>query len=184
MASDPGSSGTSMERRNVAVRDAQNRMVIQVLINLLITIAGPLFFQISGNPWDYGISFALGLIIITIFDRSYIWHVFWSVIFIAYLLWEIILSNLSLAWLVIQPRLKLDPGIIAIPLTVSTGLEITVLASAITLTPGTISVDLGWDSQGRRVLYVHNLTVGDPVAFQNSVKQGFERLILRISRGL
>ncbi len=108
---------------------------------------------------------------------------FWGSIFLLYLLWEIMLSNISLAWLVIQPKPKLDPGIIGVPLRLSSGLEITMLASAITLTPGTISVDLGTDDEGNNILFVHNLTVEDPEAYRQSVHQGFERMILRITRG-
>ena len=57
------------------------------------------------------------------------------------------------------------------------------LASAITLTPGTISVDLGEDEEGANILFVHNLTVNDPVAYRESVRAGFESMILRITRG-
>ena len=58
---------------------------------------------------------------------------FWGSSSCFYLLWEILLSNISLAWLVIQPKPKLDPGIIGVPLRLNSGLEITMLASAITL---------------------------------------------------
>jgi multicomponent Na+:H+ antiporter subunit E len=116
-------------------------------------------------------------------DRSYLRAVFWGVVFILYLLWEIVLSNINIAWLVIQPRPKLDPGIIGVPLRLTSGLEITMLASAITLTPGTISVDLASDETGNRILFVHNLQVGDPEAYRESVHSGFERMILRVTRG-
>ena len=56
------------------------------------------------------------------------------------------------------------------------------LASAITLTPGTLSVDLGKDDEGNNILFVHNLKVGDPEAYRSSVHHGFERMILRITR--
>ena len=103
--------------------------------------------------------------------------------FIGYVLWSIVLSNVSLAKVVLQPRPHLNPGIIAVPLSVATNLEIMILASVITLTPGTISVDLGQTAQRERVLYVHNLTVGDPEAFRQSVKNTFERRLLRVTRG-
>ena len=129
------------------------------------------------------IGFAAGIVIISLFDHRYLRQMLWSAIFLVYLTWQIILSNLSLAWLIIQPNPKLDPGIVGIPLTITGGLEITLLASAITLTPGTLSVDLGTDADGRTVLYVHNLRVGDPEQFRASVKDGFERMILQVSRG-
>ena len=165
------------------VRTDRSRFALQLLVNLLIAAIGPQLVQVFASYWDYAISFVVGVVIISLFDRRYPRYLFWSAVFLAYLTWEIILSNLSLAWLIIQPNPKLDPGIVAIPLTVTGGLEITVLASSITLTPGTLTVDLGTDAKGRTVLYVHNLRVGDPEQFRRSVKDGFERMILRISQG-
>jgi multicomponent Na+:H+ antiporter subunit E len=165
------------------VRTDPSRFAILFLINLLIAAIGPHLIQVFANLWDYVIAFVVGIVLITLFDRRYLWQMLWSIVFLAYLTWQIILSNLSLAWLIVQPNPKLDPGIVAIPLTITSGLEITLLASAITLTPGTLSVDLGTDANGHTVLYVHNLRVGDPEQFRTSVKNGFERMILRVSRG-
>ena len=153
------------------------------LINLLAAVVLPWFFTLFGGLWDHSIAFVAAYIVLGLVDRSYLRAVFWGVVFILYLLWEIVLSNINIAWLVIQPRPKLDPGIIGVPLRLTSGLEITMLASAITLTPGTISVDLGSDETGRKILFVHNLQVGDPEAYRESVHSGFERMILRVTRG-
>ena len=114
-------------------------------------------------------------------------RIFSLITFTLYVLWEILVSNIRMAWMMIQPpgRLKamLDPGIIAIPLSVTTDLEIITLATVITLTPGTLSVDLGQNEKGQQVLYVHNLQVIDPEQFRASLKDGFERRILQISQG-
>ena len=159
------------------------RLQTLFLINVLAMVAVPWFFEAFGGPWDHLIAFMAAYLILGLFDRRYLRAVFWGVVFLLYLLWEILLSNVSLAWLVIQPKPRLDPGIVAVPLTITTGLEITMLASAITLTPGTLSVDLGKDDEGRNVLFVHNLKVGDPEAYRASVHNGFERMILRITGG-
>lgn len=159
------------------------RLQTLFLVNVLAAVAVPWLFRGLGGPWDHVIAFSVAYLILGLIDRSYLRAVFWGVVFLLYLLWEILLSNISLAWLVIQPKPDLDPGIVAVPLTIDTGLEITMLASAITLTPGTLSVDLGKDSEGRSVLFVHNLKVRDPEAYRASVHNGFERLILRISGG-
>ncbi|MDI9548708.1 MAG: Na+/H+ antiporter subunit E [Chloroflexota bacterium] len=160
-----------------------NQAIRFLLINLLIAASGPWFIRIFGNFWDHAVFYVLGALVLALFDRSYGRVHLWGAYFIAFLVFQIILSSINIAWLVIQPRLKLDPGIVAVPLTVSTGLEITMLASAITLTPGTLSVDLGYNDKGQQVLFVHNLTVGDPDEFRNSIHEGFERLILRTTRG-
>ena len=72
----------------------------------------------------------------------------------ALFLYELSLSALRVAVLVIRPDMKrhLKPAIIAFPLRVKSDPEITLLANLITLTPGTLSVDV---SNDRKVLYVH-----------------------------
>jgi multicomponent Na+:H+ antiporter subunit E len=73
------------------------------------------------------------------------------------------------------------PGIIAIPLDARTDLEITLLANLITLTPGTLSLDVSAD---RRVLYVHVMYIDndDIEAVRRSIKDGFERRVLEVLR--
>lgn len=160
----------------------QNLYMLLFLVNLVVAFIWQQIFPIFGVA-DYLIGFGLGFLVIWLTNRAYGRRAYDLIYFIGYVLWAIVLSNLSLAKLVLQPRLQLDPGIIAVPLTVSTNLEIMILASVITLTPGTISVDLGQNAQRERVLYVHNLTVGDAEAFRQSVKETFERLLLRVTRG-
>jgi multicomponent Na+:H+ antiporter subunit E len=166
-----------------ARRAFQARMANLLLTNLLIAVVAPIFLSLTGGFPDYAIAFGVGLVILALVDRRYAPFLFWSLVFVAYLVYEIILSNLAIAWLVLQPKPQLDPGIIAIPLRVNTALEITLLASAITLTPGTLSLDLGRGQDGQLTLYVHSLQVGDPAQFRSTIQNGFERMILRISRG-
>lgn len=67
-------------------------------------------------------------------------------------LWELALSALNVASIVLQPTLDVHPGILAYPLDVRTDREIAVLANLITLTPGTLSLDV---SEDESTLYVH-----------------------------
>ncbi len=159
-----------------------NLHLVLFLVNVIVAFAWQLIVPLFGFL-DYLIGFVIGFVTITLFHRPYMWRAYRFLYFIGYVLWAIVLSNLSIAKLVLQPKPKLDPGIIAVPLTVSTGLEIMILASVITLTPGTISVDLGKNEAGQQVLYVHNLRVGDPDTFRRSVHDGFERLLLQVTRG-
>jgi multicomponent Na+:H+ antiporter subunit E len=73
------------------------------------------------------------------------------------------------------------PGVVAIPLDARTDFEITLLANLITLTPGSVSLDL---SEDRRVLYVHAMYIdgGDVEAYRRSVKEGLERRVLELLR--
>jgi multicomponent Na+:H+ antiporter subunit E len=69
-----------------------------------------------------------------------------------------------------------------VPVDACTDFEMAILASSITLTPGTLSIDVGQDAAGKRVLYVHNLVVGDPEDMRRQIKQDFERRIMRFTR--
>lgn len=93
--------------------------------------------------------------------------------------YELILSAVRVAWLVITPNMKsqLKPGIIAFPLTAKSDAEITLLANLITLTPGTLSLDV---SEDRRFLYVHALSVSDKSELIKGIAEGFETKIIEV----
>lgn len=88
--------------------------------------------------------------------------------------YELVISTLRVAWLVVQPRIDMRPGIVAYPLTVERDFEITLLAQLITLTPGTLSVDVSPD---RRLLFIHAIDVPDAEALKQDIANGFERRI-------
>lgn len=89
--------------------------------------------------------------------------------------YELILSAWRVAVLVMSPKMDLQPGILAYPLQVKRDFEITLLANLITLTPGTLSVDV---SEDRSTLYVHCIDCSDPDATIRDIAEGFERKIL------
>lgn len=92
---------------------------------------------------------------------------------------ELSLSAWKVTLTVLSPEMKLKPGIFAFPLTVTSDFEITLLANLITLTPGTLSVDVSSD---RRTLYVHALDCSDPEATTRHIANGFERKIMEAFR--
>lgn len=90
---------------------------------------------------------------------------------------ELLIANLRVAWLVLRPHGQLRPAIVAVPLDVRSDLAIQLLAATITLTPGTLSLDVASD---RATLYVHVIDVGvdgDVDAFVRDLKATFERRI-------
>ncbi|MDO1581493.1 Na+/H+ antiporter subunit E [Rhizobium oryzicola] len=92
---------------------------------------------------------------------------------------ELSLSAWRVAVLVTRPNMQLKPGIFAFPLTVDRDFEITLLANLITLTPGTLSVDV---SKDRKRLFVHALDCSDVEAAKRDIAEGFERKILEAFR--
>ncbi|HMP75163.1 MAG TPA: Na+/H+ antiporter subunit E [Kiritimatiellia bacterium] len=99
--------------------------------------------------------------------------------FIVYFLKEMIVSSARVAWDVITPTHYNRPGILAIPLSAKTDLEITLVANLITLTPGTLSLDVSPD---RSTLYIHAMFAEDPEAIRRDIKDGLERRLLELIR--
>lgn len=98
---------------------------------------------------------------------------------IALFIKELVLSAFKVAKLVLSPRMDIKPGIFAYPLKVDRDFEITLLANLITLTPGTLSVDV---SDDRRTLFVHGMDCSDPDQARRDISQGFESRILEAFR--
>lgn len=98
---------------------------------------------------------------------------------VAFLFWELILSTLRVVVDVVSPHPRRRPGVVAIPLDAETDIEITLLANLVTLTPGTLSLDV---SDDRRTLYVHAMFVDDPDELRRDIKDGFERRLLELTR--
>ena len=92
---------------------------------------------------------------------------------------ELLISNLKVLWDVITPRHISRPGIIALPLDARTDAEIMLVANLISLTPGTLSLDL---SEDRRLLYIHVMFLDDIDQTRRQIKQGLEKRVLEVMR--
>ena len=99
--------------------------------------------------------------------------------FAVFYVWELILANLRVAYDVMTPRHRIRPGVVAIPLDARTDAEITLLANLITLTPGSVSLDVSSD---RRFLYLHAMYIDDVEEFRQSIKDTLERRVLEVLR--
>lgn len=99
--------------------------------------------------------------------------------FIFFFVVELIKANIQVAFDVLTRKDHMKPGIVGIPLDAETDLEITLLANFISLTPGTLSLDISTD---RKTLYVHGMYIEDVESFIINVKMGFERRLLNILR--
>lgn len=92
---------------------------------------------------------------------------------------ELALSAWKVAILVTRRKIDIQPGIFAYPLRVTSDFEITLLANLITLTPGTLSVDV---SEDRKFLYVHGIDCADVEAAKRDIADGFEQKIMEAFR--
>lgn len=94
---------------------------------------------------------------------------------VALFTYELVLSTWKVAVISISPRMDIQPGLFAYPLKLDRDAEITLLANLITLTPGTLSVDV---SEDRRYLYIHALDCSDADELRQGIAEGFERRIM------
>jgi multicomponent K+:H+ antiporter subunit E len=97
----------------------------------------------------------------------------------AVVLYDIVVANLEVAVLILGPRSRLAPAFVRVPLDLRSDFAATVLASTVTLTPGTVSVEIEDGPQGR-VLVVHALRCLDAAALVRTVKDRYERRLQEI----
>lgn len=154
-----------------------------LLINVLLAIA---WAALTGRFGVVDLLFGFALGVLALFaarnqfagGTAYFRRMFVTVRFVAFVVWELVLANVKVARTVLfTPASRLRPGIVAVPLDPKSDAEITTLANLITLTPGTLSLDV---SDDRTTLYVHALEVDDPERFCEETKAGFERAVREV----
>lgn len=153
------------------------------LLNVLLAIAwGALTSQFY--PVNLLFGYLLGFLMLWIIFRNqkgqkYFERVPKVIDFGLFFLVELIRANLRVAKTVLSPKLNVHPGVIAVPLDLETDVEIAMLTNLLTLTPGTLSLDVSTD---HRVLYVHTLDYTNVDEFRSGIKNGFERRVMEIMR--
>lgn len=95
----------------------------------------------------------------------------------AFFLYELIVSSVRVAWDVLTPTDLSNPRILEMPLDVESDIEILLVTNLISLTPGTLSLDVTPD---RRTLIVHAMFAEDPDALIASLKNGMERMVKEV----
>lgn len=153
------------------------------LLNILLAIAwGALTSEFY--PANLLFGYLLGFLLLWIFFRNqpgqkYFYRVPKLFEFLLFFFSELIKANLRVAKTVLTPKISIRPGVIAVPLDLETDVEITLLTNLLTLTPGTLSLDVSTD---HRVLFVHTIDYSDVDEFRLQIKNGFERRIMEILR--
>ncbi|MFO8067562.1 MAG: Na+/H+ antiporter subunit E [Bacteroidales bacterium] len=102
---------------------------------------------------------------------------FWFLIYLFIFIWEVIKANFDVAYRVLHPALPIKPGIVKVPLEVKSNIARTILANSITMTPGTITVDIIGDE-----IYVHWIYIKteDPEKYASLISGRFEKYIKKI----
>ncbi len=129
---------------------------------------------------------AAALLTTLIFGRSFVsgWkkfynplRYFWMLIYLIVFIWECIKANFDVAYRVLSPKMPIKPGIVKATTTLKSDIAKTFLANSITMTPGTITVDIIEDD-----FYIHWIYVSskDPKEYSNKLLGRFEKLLRKV----
>lgn len=158
-------------------------MVKNFLMNLLLSF---LWVALTGSLSYSGFlfGFILGFLVLWIMnrteaDRRYFYRLPKLFGFVFYFLYQVVKANLQVAYDVITPRYFFKPGIVRYPMNAQSDFEINVLSTLISLTPGTLIMDV---SEDKKAIYIHVMYLTDPEAFINELKNGLERRLLEVIR--
>lgn len=158
-------------------------MAFQILLNFFVALIW-MFLSSSMTVTSFVVGYLIGLILLLMMRRFFQGRLyierFWAAIKLTLLFFkELTMSNISVLLLVIRPQLNIQPMIFALPTELEHDWEITLLSSLITLTPGTIVVNV---SDDQKTLYIHAIDVDDVDDAIDSIKNTFEKAIKEVSR--
>ena len=158
-------------------------MIKNFLMNLLlagiwIALTGSLFYT------NFLFGFMLGFFVLWIMnrnetDRRYFYRVPKIIGFVFYFLYELLKANIQVAFDVITPKYFFKPGIVKYTMAAKTDYEIQLLSTMISLTPGTLIVDI---SDDKKTIYIHVMYLTDAETFVRQTQTGLERRLLTILR--
>ena len=149
--------------------------------NLLLALAWMILTGDFTGP-GFVVGFLFGYLCLALMQRhvpvleGYAQRVPGMVCFVFFFFWMVIKANAVVAFDVATPNLSIKPGVIAVPLQLESDVGITLFANFITLTPGTLSLDI---SDDRSVLFVHAMYLDDEDELMRELKD-IERRIIKL----
>ncbi|MCC1491839.1 Na+/H+ antiporter subunit E [Cognatishimia sp. F0-27] len=154
-------------------------------VNLLLALAWAALFGSFG--WlTLSSGFVLGYVILWLLgplmggSANYAGKVYYWIKLIILFHYELVVSSLEVLWDIITPQHRARPAIIDVPLDVKTDAGILLVTNLISLTPGTLSLDV---SEDRRTLKVHAMFADDPDAVRDALKNGMEKWVIDAVEG-
>ncbi|MBM7714010.1 Na+/H+ antiporter subunit E [Siminovitchia sp. FSL H7-0308] len=158
-------------------------MAFQIILNIFLAFLW-MFFEGSMNATTFIVGYLLGLLVVffmrRFFSTRFYIHRLYAILKLLLIFFkELMLSNLAVLKVIFQPKLNIQPGIFALETKLKEDWEITLLANLITLTPGTLVVDV---SEDNKTLYIHAMDIGDVDEAVESIRQSFEKAIMEVGR--
>ncbi len=133
-------------------------------------------FTLPSLLLGYGVGYLALWVARPLFGQSGYFERVWRLVRLAvFFVYELVASSLRVVWDVVTPSHLSRPGIVALPLDAEGDAEILLVANLISLTPGSLSLDLSPD---RKTLYVHAMFVDDPEELRQDLKSGIERRVV------
>ena len=150
------------------------------LLNLLLAVAWAALtgsFTLPGLAVGFLVGFVALSVVSPLFENrggGYFKRVWRWLKLLVLFHYELVVSSLSVAWDVLTPRHRARPGIVAVPLKAEGEAEVLLVTNLISLTPGTLSLDVTEDC---RTLFVHAMFADDPEAIRAEIENGMERWV-------
>ncbi|QUE85931.1 Na+/H+ antiporter subunit E [Exiguobacterium alkaliphilum] len=156
-------------------------MAYQILINFFLAF---IWMFLTGSFTTYGflIGYILGLLVIFMMRRFFretgtnFYFIRVIKLFKLLLIFsrELVMANFEVLRLVLSPKLEIQPGIFRYETSLKSGWKISLLSMLISLTPGTLVVQVSQDS---KILYIHALHMPDKEALKRDIYENFESSI-------
>ncbi|MNJ38908.1 Na+/H+ antiporter subunit E [Paenibacillus bouchesdurhonensis] len=158
-------------------------MAIQILLNFLIAVV----WMFLNNNWSASggiVGYVVGLALIGMFSRFWPQGIYmrkvWSILKLLVLfIKELFKSSFVVMGQVISPKLNIRPGIFSYTTELTSDWEVTILANLITLTPGTLTIDVSRDGS---TLYIHAMDIDDVDELCSQIRSTFEKAIMEVTR--
>ena len=158
-------------------------MLVKVLLYLVLALVWVgLTGEVTLPAFVTGI--IIGIIIMKLYGERSLRNLhlnirhFWPLIQLFFIFWwALLVANLTVWVKVFSPKLNIKPGIIKVPIDIEGPFWITTLANMVTLTPGTLTVEVSTDN---KFLYVHCLNIDNEANVIASIKDTFEKKILEV----
>jgi multicomponent Na+:H+ antiporter subunit E len=159
---------------------------MQRLALFIISFIFWLLLTWSAEPGSLLVGLAVGGLTTFFFGR-YFFHnagrliqphrYYWFTIYLFIFIWECLKANFDVAYRVLHPKMPIRPGIVKVPLGISSPFARAMLANSITMTPGTITVDIVDDN-----MYIHWIYIAseDPLEYTKKISGRFEHYIKKI----
>lgn len=153
------------------------------VINVMLALVWMIFIG-EASPMNFLIGFGIGYTALWFAwrlgaDRVYFLKSGQVINGLLYFIKELIVANVRVAIYTVSPLSTLKPGILAIKVSEMSDVELTILANVVTLTPGTLTIDL---SDDKSVLFVHFMSIDDADALRAEINDGFEQRVKEIMR--